>query len=63
MSDEKPPIRVNVGYALSQLQRALAAAGDITSDRVQKWRSVIGGVLDGTIRVGSRTPLGGTPRG
>lgn len=54
-------MRVNLGYAVAQLQKALAAAGGSASDRVQKWQSVIAGLLDGSLRVGSRTPLSGTP--
>jgi len=61
MTEEKPPIRVNLGYAVAQLQKALATAGGSTSDRVQKWQSVIKGLLDGSLRVGSRTPVAGTP--
>jgi hypothetical protein len=61
MTEEKPPIRVNLGYAVAQLQKALAAAGGSTSDRVQKWQSVIKGLIDGSLRVASRTPVAGTP--
>ena len=61
MTEEKPPIRVSLAYAAAQLQKALAAAGGSTSERIEKWQSVIKGLLDGSLRVGSRTPVAGTP--
>ena len=61
MREDKPPIRVNPAYAIAQLQKALAAAGGGTSDRVQRWRSVISGIVDGSLRAGSRTPVADTP--
>jgi len=61
MTEEKAPIRVNLGYAVAQLQKALAAAGGSTSERIEKWQSVIKGLLEGSLRVGSRTPVAGTP--
>jgi hypothetical protein len=56
-------------YAMGQLQRAiesLAAAPD-PADRagleakVSRWRSVLAGMADGTLTVGSRTPVAGVP--
>ena len=61
MSDKREPIRINIGYAFGQLQKALTAAGGDASARVQKWQRVITGLLDGSLRVGSRTPVAGAP--
>jgi hypothetical protein len=48
------------GYAFGQLERALDAA-DVDPERVARWRAVIAGMADGTLAVGSRTPVAGTP--
>ena len=56
-------------YAIGQLQRAfdsLAAAQDATGlaraeTKIARWRSVIAGMADGSLSVGSRTPVSGTP--
>jgi hypothetical protein len=56
-------------YAMGQLQRAfdsLAAAQDATSlaraeTKIARWRSVIAGMAEGSLSVGSRTPVSGTP--
>ena len=61
MSDKKEPIRINIGYAFGQLQKALTAAGGDASARVQKWQRVITCLLDGSLRLGSRTPLADVP--
>jgi hypothetical protein len=53
---------VNPGYALRQLARALfrgATAGGAA--RATQWRQVIAGMLDGSLQVGDRTPVQGTP--
>jgi hypothetical protein len=52
---------VNVGYAVAQLEKALAAAGGSASVRVQRWRAVITGLLGGFLTIGSRMPVGGAP--
>jgi hypothetical protein len=62
-------ITVDVGYALGQLAKALATAGGhadaVTRERAEKkvarWRQVLAGMEDGTIAVGSRTPVQGAP--
>jgi hypothetical protein len=56
-------------YAMGQLQRAVdafAAAVDATGRaraeaKIAKWRQVIAGMRDGTVTVGSREPVVGTP--
>lgn len=48
------------GYAFGQLQRALWHAG-ADSPRVARWRAVLDGMADGTLTVGSRTPVKDTP--
>jgi hypothetical protein len=59
----------NPGYALGQLARALATSQDHpdaptrerAERRVSDWLRVFGGMLSGALRVGSRTPVKGTP--
>ncbi len=67
MSDE---IRaVSPGYATGQLARALAAAisaGTVADceralRKLRRWEDVVGGMADGTLTVGSRTPVADTP--
>jgi hypothetical protein len=57
--DEKP--RINAGYPLGQLIKVLSGAGARASERVKQWQQVLAGLFDGTLRVGSRTPVGETP--
>ncbi len=66
---DEPRAAASPWYAMSQLQRAidnLAAAPD-PADRarleakVSRWRSVLAGMADGTLTVGSRTPVAGVP--
>lgn len=52
------PFNVNPGYVFGQLSRALRA-GD--PSRVAKWQAVIDGLNDGSLEVGSRTPVAGVP--
>ena len=57
------------GYATGRLTRALAAASSAgtTADReralrkARRWADVVGGMADGTLAVGSRTPVADTP--
>jgi hypothetical protein len=64
---EKP--LVNPGYAVFQLSKALTtqtehpdpATRERAHQRVKDWTTVFNGILDGTLAVGSRTPLEGTP--
>ncbi len=61
--------RANPGYALFQLAKALTTGAQhedpATRERAQvkgaKWATVFTGILDGTLDVGSRTPLEGVP--
>ncbi|WP_410659301.1 hypothetical protein [Amycolatopsis sp. lyj-112] len=48
------------GYAFGQLRRALLHAG-ADSARADAWRAVLDGIADGTLTVGSRTPVADTP--
>ena len=64
---ERP--QVNPGYALFQLSKALTTqtqhADPATRERARRraedWTVVFTGILNGTLVVGSRTPVGGTP--
>ena len=61
--------QVNPGYALFQLSKALTtqtqhvdpAARERARRRAEDWTVVFTGILNGTLAVGSRTPVGGTP--
>jgi hypothetical protein len=59
MSGE-PYRRASSSYALGQLARALENAGE-RSERARKWREVLAGMAGGWLRVGTRTPVEGTP--
>ncbi|MEZ6186177.1 MAG: hypothetical protein R3F62_14355 [Planctomycetota bacterium] len=60
---------VDAGYALERLRRALEALETHTDpalrrravERAERWREVLAGMEDGTLRVGSRTPVEDTP--
>lgn len=58
-SDDKP--RVNPGYALGQLMRALGSTGETAGARAAQWRRVLTGIFTGTLHPGSRTPVADTP--
>jgi hypothetical protein len=58
MSDKR--FTVSRGYAYGQLERALQNAGG-NDAKVDQWRAVLAGMADGTLTVGSRTPVAGTP--
>lgn len=58
---EDDKLRVSPGYVLAQLAKALSGAGENASARVRQWQQVLSGLLDGSLRVGSRTPVGDTP--
>lgn len=47
-------------YAFGRLQRALDNA-EANLATVDRWRAVLAGMADGTLTVGSRTPVAGTP--
>lgn len=59
----------NPGYALGQLAKALATSQshedpevrERASRKIEKWVTVFEGMLSGALRVGSRTPVEGTP--
>ena len=67
-TDTETP-RVNPGHALFQIAKALttseqhkdAAARERARQRTSKWLAVLNGILAGTAKVGSRTPLEGVP--
>jgi hypothetical protein len=62
MSDEnEKKVRIGLGYPFSQLLKAMARAGQATTARVRQWERVIKGMLDGSLAVGSRTPVTETP--
>lgn len=62
-------VSANPGYVLAQLEKALvtaaghedAAARERAAKKAQRFRQVMAGMLDGSIAVGSRTPVAGAP--
>lgn len=62
-------LQVNPGYALFQLAKALTtseqhedpATRERAQAKISKWITVFNGLLNGTLQVGSRTPLKGVP--
>jgi hypothetical protein len=62
MADEPSDrTRINPGYVLGQLARALTSAGDGAVTRVRQWRDVLSGLASGALDVGSRVPVRNTP--
>ena len=62
MSDEsEKEVQIGLGYPFSQLIKAVAHAGQATTARVREWERVIKGMFDGSLSVGSRTPVVDTP--
>lgn len=63
------PQGANPGYALGQLARALTTqqthpdpgTRERAARKISRWKQVIQGVLGGTLRIGSRTPIAATP--
>ncbi len=60
MSDNGTP-RINVGYPLAQLLKALSGTGEQAPVRARQWRQVLSGLVDGALQVGSRTPVKDIP--
>jgi len=58
--DEKKE-RIGLGYPFGQLFKAMAQAGQAATARVREWERIIKGMLDGSLTVGSRTPVAETP--
>ena len=61
MTNDDDKLRINPGYPFGQLVKALSGTGDLAAARVKQWQQVLTGLFDGTLRVGSRTPVAGTP--
>ncbi|MBZ0189792.1 MAG: hypothetical protein K8F91_26340, partial [Candidatus Obscuribacterales bacterium] len=60
MPEEDNP-RINPGYPLRQLFKALSSTEEQASKRVEQWQQVLSGLFDGTLRFGSRTPVATAP--
>src|SRR3954454_24492273 len=58
---DKDKLRINLGYRLAQLVKALSGTGERAPIRAKQWQQVLSGLLSGTLRVGSRTPVENTP--
>lgn len=52
---------IGPGYAFSQLVKALRGTSELAQKRVEQWQNVIAGIIDGSLDVGSRTPVGSAP--
>lgn len=51
----------NPDYAMAQLARALLRGGSRAAERAEQWRRVVQGMLDGSLRIGDRAPMGYIP--
>jgi hypothetical protein len=61
MTENEIKHRANPAYAVEQLVRALTSPGETAERRVRQWTEVVSGMLDGTLRPGSRTPVADVP--
>ena len=52
---------IDTGYPFGQLLKSLRSTSDKAQQRVEQWRQVIAGIMDGSLAIGSRTPVGNTP--
>jgi len=59
--DEQEKISANPGYAAGQLARALSSTGENAAKQVQQWQQVLAGMIQGILKIGSRTPVAGAP--
>jgi len=63
--DNNNDVSIGYQYPTFQLAKALSNAertgSPSASDKAQKWIQVIDGMFSGTLNVGSRTPVSGTP--
>ncbi len=57
--DDEPEI--NMGYPIGQFLKLLSSTGEKAQERLEKWQQVISGLVDGSLQIGSRTPVAGTP--
>jgi hypothetical protein len=56
---EEPKLTASPLYALGQLERAIRCVK--APEKAAMWRSVLAGMMDGSLTIGSRTPVAGTP--
>lgn len=56
---EEPKLSASPLYALGQLQRAIGRVK--APEKAAMWRSVLAGMAEGSLTIGSRTPVAGTP--
>lgn len=60
MSEEHAE-KVSLGYVLGRIQQSLESRGEATRARLESWKEVLQGLLEGSLLIGSRTPLAGVP--
>ncbi|MGW4807146.1 hypothetical protein [Kitasatospora sp. NPDC004272] len=66
---QRPTVTVDPGYAHGQLARAFATAlshpdaatRSRAEGRLDRWRAVLAGMKDGSLRIGTRAPVAGLP--
>lgn len=61
VTDESNKPRIGTGYPIAQLLRALASGGAQAATRAGEWLRVLTGLQDGSLQIGSRTPVESTP--
>jgi len=69
MSDDNAGLRIGRGYPLGQLAKAFVTAASHedaetrrhAEERLRRWGQVLAGMADGTLTIGSRTPVADLP--
>ncbi|MDI2132737.1 hypothetical protein [Yinghuangia seranimata] len=69
MNENLAQVRANPGYAYGQLAKAFVTASDHedaatrrrAEERIRDWQRVARGMADGSLAIGSRTPVAGLP--
>lgn len=67
--EETPTLQVNPGYALGQIAKALVtteehedqSTRERAREKIEKWVTVFNGIVGGSLKVGSRTPVPDVP--
>ncbi|MCW5823267.1 MAG: hypothetical protein KIT34_10720 [Cyanobacteria bacterium TGS_CYA1] len=60
MSEEEKK-QINPHYAIHQLAKALFGGGENAAKKIRQWQDVISGIINGSLEIGSRTPMKNVP--
>jgi hypothetical protein len=61
MAQDKDSLEIGPGYPFAQLMRALSRGGERAKALAERWFQVLRGLANGTLKVGSRTPVKDAP--